>query len=118
MRKELQLNNLSVYHKQVEIIRATAEQIIKDFEVFGEKIEFSGNAEAAYGELKSQILPIISRLISGNFEKFLSLLYRIDVSEKSVKEIFQDHPQKPEERISEMIIERELKKVIIRKYYK
>jgi hypothetical protein len=118
MENELPLNDLSVYYRQLEIIRATAEQIIKDFEIFGEKVEFSGNPDSAYSELKGQIISIISRLISGNFEKFLSLLYRIDLEEAAVKKIHGKPREMFEELVSEMIIQRELKKVIIRKYYK
>lgn len=118
MAGKIQLNNLSVYHHRVEIIRATADQIIKDFEIFGEKIEFSGNTGTAYEELKSQVLPVVARLMRENPEKFLSLLYRIDVSEKTVKEISGNREGNFEEIISEVIIERELKKVIIRKYYR
>ena len=121
MSEELQLKNLSVYHQRIEIIQATAEQIIKDFTPFftgDETIRFSGNAETAYPELKNQILPIVTKMMDLNFEKFLSLLYRIDVSEKKVKEISLEHPDNFEVKISELIIERELKKVLIRKFYK
>lgn len=115
---KIQLKNLSVYYSRPEIIRATAEQIAKDFEIFGEKIEFSGNAGTAYEELKSQILPVVTRMMRQNSGKFLSLLYRIDVSEKTVKELSGESPEKFEEIVTELIIERELKKVIIRKYYR
>lgn len=115
--QNLQLNNLSLYYKQVEIIRATADQIVKDFEIFGEKIEFSGNADIAYNDLKLQILSIISKLIKDDFQKFVSLLYRIDLNEKKVKGLLKNTSGNFEEIISEMIIDRELKKVLTRKYF-
>ena len=114
----LQLSDLSIYHKRLEIIRATADQIIKDFEVFGETIEISGSAETAYNELKSEIFKIVSDLINVNFQKFISLLYRIDLNEKTVKELLKKPSVNFAEMISEMIIERELKKVILRDYFR
>jgi len=114
---KLELNNLSVYHKKVQFIQLTAEQIIKDFEVFGEDIQFSGNPDTAYQELKSQITPIIKRLLHNNRKKFLSLLYRIDVDEKEVDGAFTSSGADVDN-IADLIIERELKKVVIREYYK
>jgi len=116
---KLQLNDLSPYYKRVEIIKDTAEQIKKDFEIFSESITFSGSPNTAYDELKSQIEPIISKLMNNNYERLLSVLYRIDVNEKSMsEEIYQRNDEEPSSIITDLIIERELKKVIIRNYFK
>lgn len=112
-----ELQDLSIYRKQIEFIRETAAQIIKDFEIAGEEISFSGNAETAYAELKSQILPIVEKLLQSNFEKFLFLLYKIDVSENAVKNILAENEKVFSENICDLILERELKKVIVRKYF-
>jgi len=116
---KLQLNDLSPYYKRVEIIKDTAEQIKKDFEIFSESITFSGNPKTAYDELKSQIEPVISKLMNNNYERLLSVLYRIDVNEKSIsEEIYRRNDEEPSSIITDLIIERELKKVIIRNYFK
>lgn len=112
-----QLSNLASFHNKIDMIRATAKQISKDFEIFGEVITFSGNADTAYAELSDQISSISKKMMAENFEKFLSLLYRIDISENSVKKILTEYSGNFEIIIAEMIIERELKKIIIRKYY-
>jgi len=117
--KELQLNDLTPYYKKLDLVRQTAEQIIKDFEIFSEPITFSGNPKTAYDELKSQIAPIISKLMSNNYERLLSVLYRIDVNEKSIsEEIYRRNDEEPSSIITDLIIERELKKVVIRRYFK
>ena len=85
--------------------------------MFGEHIYFSGKAETAYDELKSQIAPIIKTMMEKKFEKFLSILYRIDVSEKKIQEISAASSMELSETLSEVIIARELKKVIIRNYF-
>ena len=116
---KLQLNDLSPYYKRIDLIKDTAEQIKKDFEIFSESITFSGNANTAYDELKSQIKPIISKLMSNNYERLLSILYRIDVNEKIIsEEFYQRNNEEPSSIITDLIIERELKKVVIRRYFK
>ena len=116
---KLQLNDLSPYYKRIDLIKDTAEQIKKDFEIFSESITFSGNANTAYDELKSQIEPIISKLMNNNYERLLSVLYRIDVNEKSISEkIYHRYDEEPSSIITDLIIERELKKVLIRNYFK
>ena len=40
-------------------------------------------------ELKENLMQYINHLIQNNFEKLVSLLYRIDVSEKKLKQILQ-----------------------------
>ena len=107
---KLQLNDLSPYYKRVEIIKDTAEQIKKDFEIFSESITFSGNPNSAYDELKSQIEPIISKLMNNNYERLLTVLYRIDVNEKSIsEEIYRRNDEESPSIITDLIIERELK---------
>ena len=46
--------NIEKYRRDLEIIRLTAEQVIKDFQIFGFEIVFSGNEYTAYEELKTQ----------------------------------------------------------------
>lgn len=117
MKPVLPISDLTIYRKDIPIIRATAEQIIKDFEIFGEEIHFSGIPETAYIELKTQILPVVSKLMNYNYEKFLSLLYRIDINERKLQEITRTQDGTYEELVTEMIIERELKKVLVRKFF-
>lgn len=110
-------SNLEPYKKRLELIRLTAEQVIKDFGLHGFNVEFSGNEETAYTELFSQVKPIITHLMERNPGKLSSLLYSIDLNERKVREILSGKSSKPEEELTSLIIDRELQKVVIRKYY-
>ena len=109
---------LSHYYQQIDLIQATANQIKKDFSLFEENIEFSGDAATAYNELFNQILPIINRLLNLDSSRFFSLLYAIDIEEKKIRELlFGDEVVAAIEKITALIIDRELLKVIYRKHW-
>ncbi|MCX6294580.1 MAG: hypothetical protein NTX97_00710 [Bacteroidetes bacterium] len=59
----MNLTDLSQYINRLDLIKDTADQIIKDFDMFGMEIKFSGNAFNAYEELFDQIEPHIKKLI-------------------------------------------------------
>lgn len=54
----------------------------------------------------------LERLISNNFQQFVFLLYKVDVSEKKVREVL-DNDSSPEafRKIAALLIERQLQKV-------
>jgi hypothetical protein len=115
----MNFSNLSPYFNRLDIVRATADQIIKDFEMFGMEIKFSGNAYNAYQELFEQIEPHIKKLIGTNRSKFMGILYRIDLNDEQVKKAVDGNSSEPfSEIITDLIIKRELQKVVIRNHYK
>ncbi len=114
----LSASEIEDYRNQVEIIRLTAKQVIKDFNIFGLEISFPSNIINAYDELFEQLNSCIIDLLSSDYRKLLSLLYHIDISEKELSQKLKYMTEISSELITEMILERELKKVIIRKYYK
>ncbi len=110
--------NITPYFNKIEYINATAQQIKKDFDLFGMEIKFSGSEENAYNELLYQISPFISRLIENNYKKLLDLLYRIDVNESKVSAlVINPSTGSLAEAISDLIIKRELQKIVIRRNY-
>lgn len=118
MNKLLSQEQLQSAYRKVEIIRETAQQIIKDFSLFEEEITFSGQTETAYQELYEQIYPIIDRLLNLDSSRFFAMLYAIDVDEKRVKNLlFGEHNSSAVEEICKLIIERELIKVVYRKHW-
>ena len=107
------------YRHDLEVVRDTASQVIRDFGMAGITIDFSGNPETAYRELVDQAQPALKKLYRENAGTFMALLYRIDVSEKQ----FRDLTARATGEIfftglAEMIIEREFLKVLTRKLYK
>jgi replicative superfamily II helicase len=73
----------------------------------------------SFAELEEKLSAGINQLIQNNFEKLVSLLYRIDVSEKKLKNLLQGHANENAGKIiAQLIIERQLEKMALRKKYK
>ena len=112
-------HELENYKKKEEIIKLTAEQIIKDFNQFGLDVSFSGVIQYAYNELFEQLQKHIVKLLNTNTQKLYSLLYQIDLSENKIRNIYGDNPERNlSEIITELVLDRELKKVVTRIYFK
>jgi hypothetical protein len=115
----MNFTDLSQYINRLDLIKDTANQIIKDFDMFGLEIKFSGNAYNAYEELFDQIEPHIDQLVHSNQQKFMGILYRIDLSDVQIKKAVQENSSEPFSAIvTDLIIKRELQKVVIRNHYK
>lgn len=114
---------LTPYLNRIDILNDTAQQVIKDFGMTGVEITpiaigVSGNTENAYAELFSQILPHIEKLQKENFQNFYNLMYRIDISEGQIKKAVGEAKDRSfSEIITDLILKRELLKVLIRKSY-
>ena len=63
-------------------------------------------------ELTDQLSACINQLIQTNFQKLITLLYRIDVSEQKLKQLLLQHPDEDAGKIiATLIIERQLQKI-------
>ena len=112
-------NNVSQYLDRAEIVIETAEQIMKDFGMFGVEITFSGDVGHAYGELHRQLIVQISRLIEQNYDLLLSVLYQVDITEREIARAERDLPHYNHiEIIAHQVIVRDLRKVLLRRYFK
>ena len=105
------------YRRQLSYLRRTVEQIQKDFQIFEIDITFSGDPEAAYGELSAQVQSIIATLSAGNPERLMNLLYRIDLKETDLRHAVNERADFIEY-VTQKILERELQKVILRDHFK
>ncbi len=102
-----------------DLIRETALQIIKDFAEFGLEFTFSVNTTNFYDMLLSQMKAHVTFLLENNPSGFFNLLYRIDVSPDEVQRYEKQKLQDDwTEFITELIIFRELKKVMTRDYFR
>ncbi len=105
--------------KKNELIIETGRQIQKDFGEFNLEINFSGKAELFYTELYDQMRMKVEELISYNMNSFLHLLYRIDINEAQIALYEKEMPEADYSvMITELIIHRELKKVITRDFFR
>lgn len=111
-------SDLQKYHNNEEVLKLTALQVIKDFGMFGMDIDFPENVKYAYHELYEQLEPQLQRLLNTNNKTILSLLYQIDIPEIQIRRKASSMPEKPlSEVIAEMVLARELKKVLTRMYF-
>lgn len=102
-----------------ELIVETGRQIQKDFGEFGLEIHFSGTAQLFYEELFGQMKVHVASLLSDNMPKFMHFLYRIDISETDINMYENQMPGEDYDHVlTELIIHRELKKVITRDYFR
>ncbi len=116
-----QINNKNVvsYLDHEELVRETAEQIMKDFGMFGVEITFSGDTGQAYDELHSQLVDQISLLIERNYDLLLSVLYQVDITDREIARSEMELPHYNHvEIIAHQVIVRDLKKVLLRRYFK
>lgn len=102
-----------------KIVRETTAQVIKDFAMFGMTVTFPENIHQTYDELFDQLNLHVKVLLDANDKMLMSLLYQIDVSERSVHIRTRENPGNPlSHTLTDLILERELKKVITRNYFK
>ncbi len=112
-------NNVSGLLNQAEIVQETAEQIMKDFGMFGVEITFSGDTNRAYDELHQQLIDQISLLLERNYELLLSVLYQVDITDREIAKATRELPHYNQvEIIAHQVIVRDLKKVLLRRYFK
>lgn len=106
------------YRHDLEIIRETAAQVIRDFSIHKFEVTFSGNEYNAYEELVAQLKPILSEMYKMNRSGFNALLYQIDISEQKFRKLIQDSSSEDfSSRLAEMIVQREFQKVLTRKFF-
>ena len=111
--------NISQYLDQAEIVKETAGQVMKDFGMFGVEITFSGDTSHAYDELHQQLIVQIARLLEQNYDLLLSVLYQVDITDREIARTERELPHYNHvEIIAHQVIVRDLKKVLLRRYFK
>jgi hypothetical protein len=72
----------------------------------------------SFEELQGKLAVHINDMIQHHFEKLVSLLYRIDVSEAKIKSLLQQHPNEDAAKIiAALIIERQIQKIKTRQQF-
>lgn len=112
------LSELAPYYTRTDLLEKVVEQIKKDFNWFNFEITFKGEKESPYQELYQQILPLIDELLNDDSPKLMAMLYRIDLDEEFLnRKLKESSHADTDEVITDLIIKRELQKVIIRDIY-
>ncbi len=115
----LSSQDFSRYERSVALLRDVVAQINKDFRLNGFDVEFSGEGETAYQELSEQLIPVIEYMLEHQTETFWNLVYSIDLNEAKVKQILfgQEEVENAIGQLTDLILKRELQKVVIRHFY-
>lgn len=72
----------------------------------------------SYELLKEKLSQHINSLIQSDFQKLVSVLYRVDVSEKKLKNLLKERPDNDAGKIiTDLIIERQLQKIKSRRQF-
>jgi hypothetical protein len=117
----MELENLDLikFDPQPDLLQEVVNQLIKDFGIFGMEIHFSGNPALAYSELFGQVNKHLEVLARYSQQKYISLLYRIDLNEQQIGKALSLHPEEPfSATVTDLILIRELQKVVLRNWYR
>ena len=115
----LSTSDFNRYQRSVGLLQDVVAQINKDFRLNGFDVEFSGEGETAYQELSEQLIPVIEYMLEHQTETFWNLVYSIDLNEAKVKQILfgQEEVENAIGQLTDLILKRELQKVVIRHFY-
>lgn len=115
----LSKTDLDRYERSVTLLEDVVAQINKDFRLQGFDVEFSGQGETAYQELTDQLKPVIEYMLEHQSDTFWNLIYGIDLNERKVKDILFGTQEEPDAigQLTDLILKRELQKVVIRYHY-
>lgn len=104
------------YRTDLAIVHETAEQLIRDADVFGFEVTFSGNPFTAYEELKKELEGTLARWRKEDPAKLQAFMYRVDLPEHRFKQALAGTT--PIEDLAGLVVEREFQKVLTRRYFR
>lgn len=103
------------------IVRSAAERMAVAFDMDDpcEALSADATPEALMAGIRAALVDGIIRLLSGNPERLMTILYRIDVDERRVNTIFTTAlPPDMPELLADLVIERQLAKAVYRAQYR
>lgn len=102
-----------------DLFEAFKNQIKKDFEMCALNADFVLKLDSDYGLLLQSLAKEIEAVMKNYSTKLSELLYRIDISEQQVKKLSKEKTDSHLfDIVAELIIKRELQKVVIREMFK
>lgn len=100
-------------------VTEVSETISKDFDKAGISSIITSESFDDLDQLKKYLTSKIKELLDTNYEKLINILYRIDINEDKLNELFgtKNRDYIPEH-LAELIIERQLQKIKFRNAYR
>ncbi len=109
--------HLQQFVLRLDLLKEVVAQLNKDFQLNGFEVNFTGSEQNAYRELSDQLMPVIDYMLEYQTERFWSLLYGIDLNESKVREALFGEDVNTLQLLTDLILKRELQKVVIRNHY-
>ena len=113
---KLDEQNIEKYRSDSEYVKKVLLQIQKDFSHYGDEIHVD-SSELTWQKLFDQLQMLLLRWIESDFNQLLTVLYRVDISEKELKKNMLSSEYDSSELIAELIMKRELQKVLLREHF-
>lgn len=111
--------DIETHKNRSEIIEQTVQQVQKDFGMFGLDIVFPENSGMAFFEMFGHVSDYVAVLMENDSRRLAALLYHIDLGEDNIARAIEQHAEwSIADIITELVIHRELKKVLTRNYFK
>ena len=106
---------LNLYLSNEKILDELCQQLTKDIGVEGFVVSVIFPSQTVFKQLFQQLFPLIQNLERENNAKLNFILNRTDISENQLKQTIQQIGEKDyAQLLTELIIKRELQKVVIR----
>jgi len=100
-------------------VAAVTKVIAKDFQIGEDDSLIPAANVIDFNELKEYLTEKLSYLLEHKYDTLINILYKIDVSEEKLSELFSGSNRDTiPEALAELIIERQLQKVKFRQLYK
>jgi hypothetical protein len=107
------------YKQEYAFLVQAAEQVKKDFGAFAPEIILPAEETNAYHALFDQLRPVVERLAEAHAEPFRAILYRVDIPEKDLAQVYAVQPLSAMyDVLTDLILHRELFKVVCRHLYR
>lgn len=110
----MESTELEKYRHDLAFLRMMAEQTIKDFDRFGYELKFNEELPVSFNNFSSKLCDFVVLCCKTDSNRLSSLLYSIDVPEHLLPPRSGCADPK---RTAEVILQRELIKVVMRKLY-
>ena len=110
----MELTNINAQLKANQYLQETIAQVEKDFLMIGVNFDIEKPA-SDYNSLFTHIKKLVYAIHEKNPKLLYNLLYRIDLSEEIVQEKMKTSTLSFTEMLAELIVKRELYKVVLRK---
>jgi hypothetical protein len=113
-------NKYEVYmNEEKSRVLEVSEIISSDFDKAGISSVITSDAFDNLEELRRYLENKITELMDTNYEKLINILYRVDINEEKLNELFSSKNREfIPGRLAELIIERQIQKISIRNAYK